>query len=107
MKSGDDGSTARAIARPASVAYCARAQLPFARLVRRQLDPRREPRDQPTDRFEMRHRAAIRCALLDWHPCLQRPVRKIRQHRIRELPHHRDPVLAIVDLTSLVRSVRL
>jgi hypothetical protein len=47
-------------------------------------------------RSEMGHTAPIRRALFDRHPRLQCPVREIVEHRVRQPPHDRDPVLAIV-----------
>ena len=72
-----------------------RPETPLARLVRRQLEPRREPGHQSPDRLQMRNASPIRRALLDWHACFQRPAREIVQHRIGESLHDRDPVLTI------------
>ncbi len=52
--------------------------------VRRYLDPRRKPREQPPQRFEMRDVPAIGSGrLLHGHPRLQRASREVPQHRIR------------------------
>jgi len=74
----------------------ARAQLSFACRIRRQLDPGREPCDKASDRFEVRHRPAIRAGrLFDRHARLQRAVREVGEDGIGEPLHERDPRLTI------------
>ena len=73
-----------------------RPQPPFRRVVGGKLDPRRDARDQPAERFEMRHRLALGAGrLLDRHARLERAVGQIRQDRIREPPHDGDPDVAV------------
>ena len=95
-KSGDDGSTARAIARRARSAYSPRSRA-FGGGVRGQLDPRRHAREQPADRLEMRDVLPIRAGgLLDRHARLQRAGREILQNRIGEPAQQADPDRTIV-----------
>jgi hypothetical protein len=63
---------------------------------RLQLDPRRDARNQPPERFEMADRATVSAGrLFDRHARFQRAVREVRQHRIRKPPQHVDPQRAI------------
>ena len=53
-------------------------QPPFRRVVRGQLDPRRDAGDQPAERLEVRDRLALGAGrLLDRHPRLERAVGQV------------------------------
>jgi hypothetical protein len=64
----------------------------FIAVVRGEIDPGRDAGDQPAERFEVSHTRAVRPGrLLDWHACLQRPGRQVREHRIREATQNGNP----------------
>jgi hypothetical protein len=59
------------------------------------LDPRRDAREEPPERLEMRHVVPIGAGrLLHRHPRLQRAGREIGEHRIRQIARVRDPDFA-------------
>ena len=73
-----------------------RALATFRRVVGRQLDPRGQAVNQPSERFEVSDRAPVGLRrLFDRHAGLQRPVRQILEDRIGDTPQDADPDCAI------------
>jgi hypothetical protein len=68
----------------------------FGRRIGGKLEPRREPGQQAAERFQVRDGPAVGARrLFHRHPRLERAVGQVREHRIGEAPHNRDPRVAI------------